>query len=46
MQFLLGRPVSPGYAEGTAVLYDSIREAEIPRYDIDHSRVSVPVRRS
>ena len=40
MQLLVGQSVSPGYAEGTAVLFDRVTEIEIPRHEIDHSQVS------
>ncbi len=40
VQILVGRSVSPGYARGSAVLFDRAAEVEIPRYNIDDSQVS------
>ncbi len=45
MQILVGRPVSPGYAEGTAVLFDQGGQVEIPRYQIEHANVSDEIAR-
>lgn len=39
MHCLKGRPVSPGYAEGTAVVYDRRTHVEVPRYQIERSDV-------
>lgn len=40
MQQLTGRPVSPGYAEGTAFVYDPQVEADVPRYTIGDTQVA------
>jgi phosphotransferase system enzyme I (PtsI) len=39
MQRLTGRPVSPGYAKGTAAVFNHGSKVEIPRYPIDHAAV-------
>jgi phosphoenolpyruvate-protein phosphotransferase len=40
MQVLIGQSISPGYAEGNAVLFDRVADFEVPRYAIDQSQVS------
>lgn len=39
MEILSGRPVSPGYAKGIAVVYGDGYSAEIPRYTISEDQV-------
>src|SRR5579871_2922182 len=39
MELLVGRPVSPGFAQGTAVLFDINEKVEVPRYQIAQTDV-------
>ncbi len=45
MEKLTGRPVSPGYAKGTAFLYDFGGSIEIPRYQIGQDAVDSEIDR-
>lgn len=39
MEFLIGRPISPGYARGTAVLFGNDQRIELPKHQIDPGQV-------
>src|SRR5579872_569466 len=39
MEFLIGRPISPGYGRGIAVVFDSDVMVELPRYQIEPGQV-------
>lgn len=39
MELLVGRPVSPGFAQGTAVLFDTDEKVEVPKYQIAQTDV-------
>lgn len=40
MEKLTGKPVSPGYAEGVAFVFDAERNADVPKYAINDSEVA------
>jgi len=53
MQILKGRPISPGYAEGKAFVYNKKQELKMPRYNIipeqisnEHDRLHLALERS
>ncbi len=45
MQILTGQPVSPGYAQGIAVVYDNGEIIEIPKYQIGQQDVDAELSR-
>jgi len=45
MEFLCGHPVSPGFAQGTAVLFSSDDAVQVPRYQIAPDKIEQEVER-